>query len=128
MALFLVLLTTALAKLLSVPAASVHLPPWMQYALGVAELLLALALYTRLVATSCGCIALLTIAGGFRALVQKVPNCGCLGSVAQLSRNQHLALAGLTPALALLLWTLERRASRAMVATRVTRLWGQGTG
>ncbi len=46
MALFLVLLTTALAKLLSVPAASVHLPPWMQYALGVAELLLAGALYS----------------------------------------------------------------------------------
>lgn len=115
-ALCLVLVMTALAKLLSAPAASVRLPPWVQYVLGLTELWLAGALFSRHAATACGCIAALSIAGALRALVQKVPNCGCLGSVAQLTLHQHLALAGLALMLALLVWALDRRTLRAGAA------------
>lgn len=88
------LLLTAILKLSSRHTADLLLPMPAHYGVAVAELVLAVLL----VADKHSHLAMFAVFGlclaGAAAAMSSTASCGCLGSAFQLTRAQHLTLAG----------------------------------
>ena len=83
-----------MAKVFSGYRPTFLLPECAHYVLAMVEIALGIAIWNRQLRNSvCGIAVLLAAVGLVLGLLRPDLNCGCLGTLAQLSQRQHLGLA-----------------------------------